>query len=221
MDRSLKRHDRILGHGRGRSEGGLEELVRCNVGCELGDSADPGVMGLEIRVSSEETSVLAKTVDCLTDLPHNNIDEGQSASNEVIVGAEAVSKGCDGLHSLGDGFVTVLASEGNGSDAREEVGDNVLEHENLSFLCDVGTEEFRSILLTDVEGDCLGLSQLEVSIDDIWQVGEVESTTALHGGPRFLIVLPVLEVDSLEVEDVTVDATAGTSPDGPVSENES
>ena len=172
-------------------------------------------------MSSEEASVLGKTIDSLTDLPHKEIDEGQRASDHEFVGAEAGNNGFDGCHSLFDAFVAVLVGEGHASNATEVVSDDVLEHEDLAFLSDGLAEEFRSEFFTKIESDCLGLSQLDVSIDDIWQVGEVENTAGLEGGPGFSGVLQVLEVDSLQVEDVTVDATARASPDGPVSVDES
>ena len=125
-------------------------------------------MGLESGVSSEQASVLGETIDCLADLPHCEIDEGQTTTREVIFVTEGSNKWLDRGHSLFNACVAVLITECHASNAHEVVSDDVLEHKNSGFLCNVGTEEFRSKLLTEIEGDGLGLSQLDITIDDIW-----------------------------------------------------
>ena len=135
--------------------------------------------------------------------------------------AESGSNGRKKFHSLFNNCVAVICFEDHSDKANLDVRDNVKQHENSAFFCEIGTHELRSIPLTKIGGNCFVLRNLDITIDHVRKVGEFEDTLifeSLFGrGPVFKGVLLVLEIDTRIVEDVTVDVTAGASSDGPVS----
>jgi len=102
-----------LGHlhddlGGGDEEGGGEELVRGEIGCEGGESLHAVVESLEVGVRREYSLVVAEAKDGLNRLIQNEVDHGEvSAVEEVLLSEEAGDLGKT-LNSFGDNCLLVI-----------------------------------------------------------------------------------------------------------------
>ena len=98
--------------------------------------------------------------------------------------------------------------------------ENLVEHVDGSSLLGGGAEKRRGPLVADVLGDGLGLAELEVTVNEVGQVGEVEAEGILVLGTPLSVVNHIVAfivvVDTSVVQDVSVDVAAGATSDLPV-----
>ena len=110
------------------------------------------------------------------------------------------------FHRLFNSCITALISETHPYSFKEVVLKHVLEHYSPSFFSWGGTKELWSPPLTDIECYSLALSEFDLVVDQVGQIGEFEAEVGFLCLPRFSGMLNVLEVDSFVVEDVAVDS---------------
>ena len=166
-----------------------------------------------------KTVISAAGLQAFDGLEELEVDHAGSASNKPLL----ITKVGDDLRQLLPGLskhdFLVSLSEGLLNEVDHVVSHNALEHQNLTSLLRVSTEEFWGPFLADVEGDSFGLSDLEITIDHVGKVREGDSSVCLIISPlssaflRFDIVNLLGVVDTGEVQNVAVDVTAGSASD--------
>ena len=203
-------------------EGVRDEATRGDVFAESGESSHAEVPSLKSGVCGEDAGVLADGKESIDTLVEKEISHGDVVANEELLGTEVLNEGSDGVHTLLDARLKLGLSESWSKDAHSKVGEDALEHDNLTALGSVSSHEGWVPSVADVDGDGLGLGELEVTILDVGNVGEGSTKVLLLGRPSVLwltLEFPVLEVNSDVVEEMAVDVTTGASSDVPVSED--
>ena len=102
-----------------------------------------------------KTIILAEGFQAFDGLKELEVDHAGSASNKPLL----ITKVSDDLRQLLPGLskhdFLVSLSEGLLNEVDHVVSHNALEHQNLTSLLRVSTEEFWGPFLADVEGDSL------------------------------------------------------------------
>ena len=117
-----------------------------------------------------KTVIRAEVLQAFDGLEELEVDHAGSASNKPLL----ITKVSDKLRHLLPGFskhdFLVSLLEGYLNKVDHVVSHNALEHQNLTSLLRVSTEEFWGPFLADVEGYSLGLSNFEITIDQIGKI---------------------------------------------------
>ena len=175
---------------------------------------------LNIRVSLEDSRVVAEAKDHLNQFEEEEIDQRNSASQVLLV-AQLVSELRHTLKRLGNAGFLLIFLEGRTQEAHHVLLEEALELDNSASFHGVCTHESRCPPVTDVHGHGRRLCQLEVTVDDVRQV-RIVKTQVLLVLPAFsplvisAIVAPVLEVNSSVAQNVTIDVAAIANSEPPV-----
>ena len=201
------------------------ESVRSKVLGKAGKGGDTIAESFKSGELLVKTVILTEGLQAFDSLEELEVDHAGSASDKPLL----ITEVSDDLGQLLEGFskhsLFVIHTEGYFDEINHMVSHYVLEHQNLSLLLSIGTKELRGPFLADVEGDSLGLGDLEIAIDHIGKVSEGHTRVCFEIIPlcsAFLglnVVNLFRIVDSSEVQNVAVDVSAGSTSDRPVAKD--
>ena len=174
--------------GEGRHEWALDCCLLLVIGLDLGQALE--ALSDLLQESLGLVLLLVDVLDVVADLSEHEVGNG-----EVLIEPGLVSLEFGQVSQLrGDGFLPGLFQEDgsfgivvDGNQLVADITDDSDDVEDVSPLLETLAEKLALGALNDVEADGSALRDLDVTIDEVGQVGEIQPESLLIVGEPFLM----------------------------------